>query len=509
MAVKYRNPVIAGFYPDPSICRCGEDFFLVTSTFEYFPGVPIFHSRDLIHWQSIGHVLTRASQLPLERAKSSQGIYAPTIRRHAGRFYVVTTNVGGGGNFLVSASNPAGPWSEPTWIREAEFGIDPSLFFDEGGKVYYTRQGGGERGAIYQAEIDLASGTLVTETRRIWAGTGGAWPEGPHLYKVGGVYYLLISEGGTGYEHSLTVARSSSPWGPFEADPANPILTHRNRKGHPIQATGHGDLLQLANGSWWIVLLGIRPWNASRHHLGRETFLAPVRWSDAGWPVIHGGTGIELEMQGDGLPDPHPWPVASVRDDFNTTELRLDYVLLRNPDPELVSLTARPGYLRVYGSRATLGDLGSPSFVALRQRQYRAAISARLEFAAADSREEAGLGVRMNEDNHYTLAVGRDSKGPRVRLKARIGAEVELLADEELTPGPILLSIDAHPDRYEFFYQASAVDRRSLGTAPTAPLASEVATGFTGVTLGMYATAGRDARMPPADFDWFEVRPLE
>ena len=284
----YANPVIPGTTPDPSAVRVGDDYYLVTSSFEYFPGVPLYHSRDLVHWRQLGHVLSRDAQLPLRGIPSSQGIYAPTIRHHDGTYYVVTTNMQGGGSFYVKATAPTGPWSDPIFVREGEFTMDPSLFFDDDGKVYYTRHGGGREGGIYQAEIDVATGVLRAPARLVWKGTGDIWPEGPHLYKVDGTYYLMISEGGTSYEHMVTVARAKSPWGPFEPAPRNPILTHRFLPEHPLQATGHADLLQTPEGRFWLVLLGIRPSTPRRHHLGRET-LSPVssattagRWSTAG-----------------------------------------------------------------------------------------------------------------------------------------------------------------------------------------------------------------------------------
>ncbi|HXS18123.1 MAG TPA: glycoside hydrolase family 43 protein, partial [Polyangiaceae bacterium] len=297
--------MLPGTHPDPSVCRVGEDYYLVTSSFEYFPGIPVYHSKDLVHWQLLSHVLTRPSQLDLSGTKSSEGIFAPTIRYHGGTFYVITTNIGGGGSFLVTADDPRGPWSEPIWIRESGFTMDPSLFFEPDGRAYYTRHDGGRRGSIVQAEIDVKTGRLLSDPQRIWAGTGGIWPEGPHLYQHERSYYLLISEGGTSFEHSVTVARADSPWGTFEAAPTNPLLTHRALPDHPVQATGHADLVDTPDGQWFAVLLGIRPSSGRHHHLGRETFLAPVSW-EQGWPVINHGQPIELKMSRQGLPASAP-----------------------------------------------------------------------------------------------------------------------------------------------------------------------------------------------------------
>ena len=280
----YQNPVIAGFHPDPSVCRVGDDFYLVNSSFQYFPGVPIFHSRDLVHWQQIGHVLTRPSQLPLKNASTGGGIYAPTIRHDGERFYMITTNVSDKGNFLVHATDPRGPWSEPVWIEQG--GIDPSLYFEDG-KCYLVSN---PDNCIHLCQIDPLTGRQLTESRRIWTGTGGRYPEGPHIYKKDGWYYLLISEGGTEYGHKVTIARSRHIDGPYTGNPANPILTHinQNAENNPIQGVGHADMVQAHDGSWWLVCLGFRTQNGQHHVLGRETFLAPVAWNEDGWPVVNG-----------------------------------------------------------------------------------------------------------------------------------------------------------------------------------------------------------------------------
>ncbi|HEY3390378.1 MAG TPA: glycoside hydrolase family 43 protein, partial [Prolixibacteraceae bacterium] len=222
----YRNPVIPGFHPDPSVCRVGDDYYLVTSTFEYFPGVPVFHSKDLVNWEQIGHCLTRDSQLPLQKCGASGGIYAPTIRYHDGLFYMVVTNVSGGGNFFVTAKDPAGEWSEPLWINQG--GIDPTIFWDEDGKAYFMSTGhhfdtGKQREGIAISEIDLKTGKRITEPIPVWLGTGGRYPEAPHIYKKDGYYYLLIAEGGTEYGHKVTISRSRNIYGPYESAPGNPI----------------------------------------------------------------------------------------------------------------------------------------------------------------------------------------------------------------------------------------------------------------------------------------------
>ena len=279
------NPVIPGFHPDPSVCRVGDKFYLVNSSFQYFPGVPIFESTDMQHWTQIGNVLDRPSQLPLKGASSWLGIYAPTIRHNDGVYYMITTNVGNGGNFMVTARDPRGPWSEPIWLKQQ--GIDPSLYF-ENGHCYMVSN---PDNTIMLCEIDPKTGEQLTESKPIWRGTGGRYPEGPHVYKKDGYYYLPISEGGTELAHKLTMARSKNIYGPYEGCPDNPIFTHccMAAQSSQIQGTGHGDLVQGADGKWWMAFLAFRFIGGSYHHLGRETLVLPVDWPKGGWPVDHGG----------------------------------------------------------------------------------------------------------------------------------------------------------------------------------------------------------------------------
>jgi alpha-N-arabinofuranosidase len=384
----FTNPIIPGSHPDPSVCRAGDDYFLVTSSFEYVPGVPLFHSKDLVHWRQIGHCLTRPSQVPLADVKYSDGIYAPTIRYGNGVFYVTATNATRGGHFFVHTRDPFGPWSEPVWV--AQCGIDPSLLFDDHGTVYFTSTNTGidvdselevwpHTCAIVQSVIDINTGKCLSATRPIWQGTGGKFPEGPHVYKIDGWYYLLIAEGGTEHGHTVVIARSRSPWGPWEPRPHNPLLTHRSYDS-PIHATGHGDLIQAHDGSWWIVFLGIRPHGYGPvHHLGRETFLAPVQWTGDGWPVVNGNGKVALHMDTPCLPA-HPWPAGPVRDDFDEPVLRPCWNFLRNPYPQDWSLNQRPGSLRLHGSPVTLGDQDSPAFVGRRQQHFVCDVATLLRF---------------------------------------------------------------------------------------------------------------------------------
>ena len=291
------NPVIPGFHPDPSVCRVGDKFYLVNSSFQYFPGVPIFESTDMQHWTQIGNVLDRQSQLPLKGATSWQGIYAPTIRYNDGVYYMITTNVGNGGNFMVTASDPRGPWSEPMWLEQQ--GIDPSLYFEN--DVCYMVSN--PDNTIMICEIDPRTGGQLTESKPIWRGTGGRYPEGPHIYKKDGYYYLMVAEGGTMYNHGIRLARSKNIYGPYEYDPM-PLLTTRDDPESPLQRTGHGSLVETQNGDFYVTYLCGRPTGEKKRCiLGRETALAEVVWDENGWLRLKDGGVVPPAQYSSDLPE--------------------------------------------------------------------------------------------------------------------------------------------------------------------------------------------------------------
>lgn len=520
-APTFRNPVLAGFAADPSVCRVGGDHYLVHSSFELFPGLPIHHSRDLVHWRLVGHGLARESALSLAGRGSSRGLFAPTIRHGAGRFWIACTDVDGGGGFLLHAHHPAGPWSDPVWLPEPEFGMDPSLFFDDDGTVYYTRHGGGERGAVWQAVIDLAAGRLLGPARPIWRGTGGIWPEGPHLYKRRGWYYLLLAEGGTSYGHAVTMARSRSPWGPFEPHPGNPVLTHRDRPEEPLQALGHADLVLTGGALDWAVLLGVRPQTVDgvrHHHLGRETLLAPVRWRDDGWPVFHEGRPLPREVDAAGLPPRAPCPEPEALERFDPSRpLPLHWQRLRGAGLGRWSLHARPGWLRLQPGSAGLSDVGTPALLLRAQRDPWLCVSTVLEHDPQAPGDAAGLALRQSEAHHATVQIGR--AGARVvQLRQRAGGPDRLLATQPVPPGPVGLRIEATPERYRFAWRPAPADAAAgpslaegwqpLGELPTAALSTETAGGFLGVHFGPFAEASGlrpAADAPSADFAWIRV----
>ncbi|ASA23459.1 glycoside hydrolase family 43 protein [Paenibacillus donghaensis] len=497
--MKYNNPVISGFYPDPSVCRVGGDYYLVNSSFAYFPGIPIWHSKDLMHWRQIGYCLTRENQLPLEKSVVSGGVWAPTLRYHNGMFYMVTTNEDYGGHFYVWTNDPAGEWSDPIFVDQE--GIDPSLFFDEDGKVYFTSTGNESGMGIYQCEIDIINGTKRSESRLIWTGTGGKFPEGPHLYKRDGYYYLMCAEGGTEYGHMETIARGTTPYGPFETGPRNPILSHRSL-GHPIQATGHADLVEAHDGSWWAVFLGIRPVGyPNRHHLGRETFLAPVRWSEDGWPMIGNNGTVELEIEADTLPT-MLWDNAPETDHFDEPDLKMHWNFLRSGQKVVWSLIERTGWLALHGCSVRLCERGTPAMIARRQQQWACDVSVRMEYNPEEG-DEAGLTVFMDDRHHFEIGLTRIEGNQVVTLKRQVGSIQDEKCSLPFEGTVINLRIKAFPEKYMFYYEGADREWNLLGEAETYLVSTEVAGGFTGVFFGMY---NYSANGTTAYFDWFHYK---
>ena len=489
-----RNPVLPGFHPDPSVVAVGEDYYLVNSSFHYFPGVPIYHSRDLQNWEQIGNVLERPSQLPLKNASSWLGIYAPTIRYHEGTYYMITTLVGevedaahsANGNFLVTATDPAGPWSEPVYLEQQ--GIDPSLYFEDG-KCYMVSN---PDGVITLCEIDPATGATLSPSKELWRGTGGRFPEGPHVYKKDGWYYLLISEGGTEMAHKLTVARSRHIYGPYESNPANPIFTHCSQAGQNsnIQGTGHGDLFQAADGSWWMVLLAYRRVGGDFHHLGRETFLAPVSW-EKGWPVVNGGMPLAEDMTVT-LPV-QPEAVKSRSRHYRFAEAPgPEWMHIQAPVESNYAFTADG--LVLQGNGENLG-WGSEHPTALLRRQEAADMVMKTKLTL-NGNGEAGLAVYQIFSGYATLGLRRTD----LRMEAVLHCQVRGLDKESVLALPTYersaqLEIRARGDRYHFF-----VNGRELGSLESPLLSTEVVGGFTGITLGPYCVSG-DALFNAIDYE--------
>ncbi|NLP35058.1 MAG: glycoside hydrolase family 43 protein [Clostridiales bacterium] len=479
--MKYNNPVIKGFYPDPSVCKVGDTYYLVCSSFQYFPGVPLFESKDLINWEQIGHCLTRKSQVQLENINSSGGVFAPTIRYNNGRFYMTTTNDTTRQNFYVWTDDIYGEWSEPIFVDQG--GIDPSFYFEDG-KTYFMSNGADDNGVhgIVQCEIDIETGRKLTPSRTIWQGTGGRYLESPHLYKINGVYYLMAAEGGTEYGHMVTYARGDSPYGKFEAYPHNPVLTNRNLGGYEVQGVGHGDLIQDDEGNWWILHLGFRQigrW-ATYHHLGREVFLTPVTFGEDGW-FSAGHDGVTLKTF-----DVDYVNYSVVQNEkklytFENTNWNKDWCYLRHPHMENYQLL--DNMLRLKGTDVTLDQVDSPTFIGIRQKDFDATISCDVSIVDC----EAGITLYMDENHHYDLAIRKTENGYEVIERLNVGDiksvenSIALNDDNKAT-----LVIHANNDYYSFNIQVDGKEIH-LGKAQTRYLSTEVAGGFTGVIIGLYA----------------------
>jgi xylan 1,4-beta-xylosidase len=546
---EFTNPILPGFYPDPSICSVGSDYYLVNSTFAYFPGIPVFHSKDLVNWELIGHVMNSAKQMDLEGLGVSRGIFAPAIRYWDGIFYVTCTLVDGGGNFIVTAKSPAGPWSMPTWIPEIN-GIDPSPFFDDNGKSYIVYNSvapdnkplyNGHR-TIRMYEFDPA--TLKIVGKEMILVNGGVnisrkpvWIEGPHIFTKDGYYYLIAAEGGTGSQHSEVVFRSTrvnSGYVPYEK---NPILTQRhlnpNRK-NPITSTGHADFVQTEAGEWWSVFLGCRPYKEDYYNTGRETFMAPVKWVD-GWPVITQG---EEEVQysypvpsslrriyrkkerlGNSLTDAL-MPVKKyrgdfiIRDDFNAPKLDRSWMFLRTPKEPWYDLQTKKGALTMKLRPESCDGNKNPSFLGHRQQHLKSDASTVVSFEPGSENEKAGLLIFQNESHYYFLCKSKEGNDLVVQLfksanGKTVNGSLELIASEkisgQLAKKPLFLKIESDKDKYSFFYSFSpgkwvALKADLDGTF----LSTQTAGGFVGSIYALYATSLGKPGSNTASFDWFE-----
>ena len=499
----YMNPVIKGFFPDPSICKTEKGYYLVTSSFEYYPGVPIFHSKDLVNWEQIGNVLDRESQLPISHVGISGGIFAPVIRYHDGLFYMITTIIPDGKNFIVTSEDPEGSWSDPILVDMKN--IDPSLLFDDDGKVYYTGTSpwdGKSQPGIYQAEIDVKTGRLLTDYQLIWTGTGGRYPEGPHLYKIGNIYYLMISEGGTETGHFVTIARSESPWGPFESCPGNPILTNHDQPySNPVQNSGHADLIQAEDGKWWLVHLAVRNVN-KHHHLGRETFLLPVEWTDEGWPIVNKDGVSQIDI--------YAIPPAEQEKVNHYGEYEFDEVFgpewnyIRNPELKNYSLDNHKSILRLKGSSYRLDDLASPTFIGIRQKDFKIDVTAKLNFQPLKDGEEAGITAFMTPEHFYTASIVRENGVNYAVSTMKIGMIKHFSGKTRMNSSEVYFRIQADSLNYSFYFSEDNKNWKLLGENYARLLSSETAGTFTGTYLGMYATGNGKECENYVEFDFFK-----
>ena len=517
----YKNPVLPGFHADPSVCRVGDDFYLVNSTFQYFPGVPVFHSKDLIHWQQVGNCLTRPSQLDLsglytqanpELGWTNAGVYATTIREHNGRLYMVTTVFPSRRHFYVWTDNPAGEWSDPVVIDFAIGSCDPTLYF-EGDKCYFLWK----EGDIKICEIDVETGKQLGDIHHLGTGLGGRYPEGPHIYKKDGYYYLLLAEGGTEQGHHVNILRSKNLFGPYVPNRANPILSHFNMEmqGSEIQGLGHADLVQAPDSTWWMICLGYRTSGYLLHVMGRETMLAPVRWDKNAWPVVNGNGTLQVDMDCPTLPQVQ-MPADPIREEFNFVKrhvpddsyaslgLAMGWHSIGNPDFSRYSLTERKGWLRLKPTTTTLDQATSPTFVARRQTEKRFSSTTLLDASRLSEGMQAGITAYAAPLNHYDVLVEKKDGHLVVRPNIRLGELAHSAKEMTLKGNKAYLRISS--DGAYYYMQASADGKtfETLAKMDFRYLSTEVIGGFTGVMLGVF-TQGENTN-GVADFDWFEYK---
>ncbi len=524
------NPILPGFYPDPSICRVGNDYYLVNSSFSFFPGIPIFHSTDLSHWKQIGHVLDRPSQLNLTDEWISAGLYAPSIRFHNGVFYMVTTQMGGkGGNFYVTAEDPAGPWSEPNWLKEVD-GIDPSFFFDNDGKAYLVNNGpvadgnplyNGHR-SLWLQEFDIAAKKTVG--KRVEIVNGGTditkkpiWIEGPHIFNHKGYYYLLCAEGGTGVEHSEVIFRSKNIWGPYEPFEGNPILTQRDMpadRPNPATCTGHADFVQTPNGDWVAVYLACQPYSEEFFNTGRQTFIQEVDWKGE-WPVIlkKGEAvpyNVSLPLKVEEGAESFRAYSANWEDHFDGTELKFDWNFIRTPKEKWYNINN--GVLSIKARPTSIDEVGNPSFIGRRlqhaKAEFSTSVSLKMENYKRKQKEmEAGIVAFQNEEFYYKMVVQKVNS----KYHLIVASANEEFSRTELTafyPGQkIYLKMQILKDKFICSYSLDETKWLELGGVLDGKhLSTKTAGGYIGAYLGLYAYSKSPAK---AMFYWAKYKEIK
>ena len=527
----YSNPILAGFYPDPSICRANDDYYIINSSFAYYPGLPIFHSKDLVNWKQVGHALNRPEQLNLDGAGVSRGLFAPAISYHKGVFYIVCTLIDKLGNFVITATDPRGPWSNPVALPRVN-GIDPSLFFDDNDKAYILFNSippgnislhDGHR-TIRMFEFDWKNLEVTgTEKLLINGGTDMAkkpvWIEGPHIYTKDGWYYLICAEGGTGYNHSEVVFRSKSVEGPYISYEKNPILTQRHldpARKNPVTTTGHADFVETPDGKWYAVFLGCRPYEDNHYNTGRETFMAPVEWKN-GWPHILEGKEV-VKMT---YPVPIPSSTKKVvnpfggnafyEDDFNSSKLNDRFMFLRTVRKPWHSLTDKKGYLRLALRKETCSEKLNPSFIAFRQQNHRCEVTTSVQFTPAAENEKAGLTIFQSETNFYFLCKSLEDGQPVVQLyRSAKDSSMELVTSHRLAgkEKDLGMKIEARDDRYYFYYAGDDNKWISLSVhgLDAKFLSTKVAGGFVGAVFAFYATSSGKQSSNKSFFNLFKYK---
>lgn len=513
------NPILPGFHPDPSICRVGDEYFIANSTFEWFPGVRFHHSRDLVRWIPCGHALTRSSQLDMVGNDDSGGVWAPCLSHADGQFWLIYSNVRNWEsqykevkNYLVTAPTIKGPWSEPIFLNG--LGFDPSLFHDDDGSKWIVQMQWNHRATtvpglfngIVLQEYSVAERRLVGPRKKIFTGTARGLAEGPHLYKRDGFYYLLTAEGGTGWEHAATLARSARIDGLYEVDPLGHLLCTQHDSTHPLQKTGHASLVPGNGDDWWVAYLCGRPLSTVRHcPLGRETSLARARWTADGWlrvvtdpcdPRTPPAPPHTIIVPGTTNPQITDY---SLRDDFNALALSVHWQTLRVPaSPDWLSLTARPGWLRLRG-RESFHSRHHQSLVARRLQHFNARAETRIDFRPTHPQQMAGLAAYYDTTKHYGLHITwHETLGRVLDLVVAIHQEPDRLRGPWPMPTPVALpptdpihlAIEWGESTIQFTWSSDGVTWHPIGPAlAAAELADEAgnALRFTGTMIALYA----------------------
>lgn len=527
----FKNPILAGGYPDPSICKVGDTFYLVNSSFEYFPGLPIHKSTDLINWELIGHGLHRESQasstVNLVDVQSNGGIHAPTIRYNKGVYYIISTNVYYDAeknkadmvNFIITANNPAGPWSDPIHIEGAP-GIDPDLFFDDNGRVWYVGNQAPENpnfdgeGEIWLQELDLNEYSLIGERHLLWRGAcGGVWAEGPHMYKKDGKYYLIIAEGGTSFNHAVMVSMSENIEGPYISNPRNPILTSRHLSyDNWVNSTGHGDIVELDDGRYYMVILGIRNEINRGSNMGRETFIAPLSWEREPfewkenkdlWPVVSPISG-KVEKENDVIfTNSTQINSYNFRDDFNSKTLGLKWNFRRLPLENIYSLDKREGFLRIFSNQNIIKERHRAALMGFKQNQTNFEYFTSMNFNPENNKSEAGISIFQKDDNYLNFTVVKKDGNFFIKVNAYNNNKL-ILKDEQLIPdykGKIKLKISSEEGEYKLFYSTRGFRYRLFDKLKNDILLSK---GYTGAHIGLYITSNGEDSNDYVDFDYVD-----
>lgn len=505
----YYNPILPGWYSDPSVATNGKDFFLVTSTFSYFPGVPLFHSTDLLNWKQVGHVLSRPGQLPLDGQRVSEGIFAPSIsyNPHNQTWYMITTNIRRG-NFYVTTKDPFGEWSDPVWLPEVG-GIDPSFFFDDDGKAYIVNNDVPDGGSTYDGHRAIRLIGFDTETgKTIGSSTmlvnGGVdlsekpiWIEGPHVYKIRGNYFLMCAEGGTSVNHREVIFKADSPAGKYQPWYNNPILTQKHlapKRPLPVTCAGHADLVQKDNGQWWAVFLACRPIDNQFENLGRETFLLPVRWSEDGFPYMTKGDEVIapiVQMEGVKRDSTATFGNFERSDSFDAVQLGMTWMTLRGPATDRYSLSENPGFLTLRCADAASNELKTPAYVCRRLQHHQFECTTALYFDPHHDGEAAGLLLNKDEQHQYLFAFEQALGATRISLKKIKADGSDVLAAVPLTigTGELKLKVTSNGKEFRFAYAAAGGDWTVLVAGIDASyLSTAQSFGFTGTCIGPFAT---------------------